>query len=189
MGEFVLAFSVLIPRILSDKTCPFRFPKQRRPNAQLEVSPSVYTIQQGGINQNPNFSISQSINALFPLLPTILTEKIIFDDFTTTCTIGGGFLEVFCYFVMWCHHVLGRHWSFPFSGFWKVGTLQMETLRFYTAGNQNILIRIRYNSLGCWACCMKLKKLTQESNAVFQKQGYYFSSKQLLWEGFIGLIT
>lgn len=112
-----------------------------------------------------------------------------FDDFTTTCTIGGGFLEVFCYFVMWCHHVLGRHWSFPFSGFWKVGTLQMETLRFYAAGNQNILIRIRYNSLGCWACCMKLKKLTQESNAVFQKQGYYFSSKQLLWEGFIGLIT
>ena len=90
------------------------------------------------------------------------------------------FLKFFCYFVMWCHHVLGRHWSFPFSGFWKVGTLQMETLRFYTAGNQNILIRIRYNSLGCWACCMKLKKLTQESNAVFQKQGYYFSSKQLL---------
>ena len=58
--------------------------------------------------------------------------------------------------------------------------LQMETLRFYTAGNQNILIRIPYNSLGCGACCMKLKKLTQESNAVFQKQGYYFSSKQLL---------
>ena len=72
-----MAFSVLIPRILSDKTCPFRFPRQRRPNAQLEVSPSAYTIQQGGINQNPNFSISQSINALFPLLPTILTEKII----------------------------------------------------------------------------------------------------------------
>ena len=95
----------------------------------------------------------------------------------------------FCYFVMWCHHVLGRHWSFPFSGFWKVGTLQMETVRFYTAGNQNILIRIRYNSLGCGACYMKLKKLTQESNAVFQKQSYYFSSKQLLWEGFIGLIT
>ena len=93
-----MAFSVLIPRILSDKTCPFRFPKQRRPNAQLEVSPSVYTIQQGGINQNPNFSISQSINALFPLLPTILTEKKIFDDFTTTCTIGGGFLEVFLLF-------------------------------------------------------------------------------------------
>lgn len=99
------------------------------------------------------------------------------------------FLKFLCYFVMWCHHVLGRHWSFPFSGFWKVGTLQMETLRFYTAGNQNILIRIPYNSLGCGACCMKLKKLTQESNAVFQKQGYYFSSKQLLWEGFIGLIT
>ena len=56
----------------------------------------------------------------------------------------------------------------------------METLRFYTAGNQNIPIRIPYNSLGCGACCMKLKKLTQESNAVFQKQGYYFSSKQLL---------
>ena len=48
----------------------------------------------------------------------------------------------------------------------------MQTLRFYTAGNQNILIRIRYNSLSCGACYKKLKKLTQESNAVFQKQGY-----------------